>query len=61
MTTTTRQAQADQLHCPGCRDTVLFEPPTGHPELGSCHHDGSVLCGQRAGGPVVEPIEDPDW
>jgi hypothetical protein len=65
-TSTGTSIEQDQLRCPGCRDTVCCEPPTSHPEtsdgseLGFCHRDGSVLCGQLAAGPVVEPVEERD-
>jgi hypothetical protein len=59
MASTATFVEPQQLHCPGCRDRVLCEPPTdSDPGLGFCHRDGSPLCGQRAGGLVVEPIED---
>lgn len=30
MTITMSTAEQEQLRCPGCRDTVLCEPPTGY-------------------------------
>jgi hypothetical protein len=59
MAITATVVECEQLHCPGCREQVLCEPPTvDDPGLEFCHRDGSTLCGQRAGGSVVQPIED---
>lgn len=51
--TTQRYADAHNLVCPGCQETVSCQPPNlSHDESEFSHRDGSALCGGEP-----EPIE----